>query len=101
MTLSLLPCCCAVTYTQGQVVSLKVRFTANHGGRFAFRLCPRSTGPWTQDCFNNPAHALTRCAGFAVLRYVCMRHHLKYLAGPAMCEQIACVVQSSMCCLLC
>jgi hypothetical protein len=51
--------CRAVTYTQGQVIQVKVQLTANHGGRFAFRVCPR-TSNWTFDCFDQPQNYLTR-----------------------------------------
>ena len=42
---------CAGTYTQGQDVNLRLRLTANHGGRHAFRVCA-STTP-TESCFGN------------------------------------------------
>lgn len=32
------------TYAPGQRVTMRVRLTANHGGRFAFQLCNRISG---------------------------------------------------------
>eukprot|EP00775_Hariotina_reticulata_P005809 gene5809-6049_t len=38
------------TYNQGATIQLQVVLTANHGGKFFFRICPRSTG-LDEACF--------------------------------------------------
>lgn len=48
----------AATYTQGGVISLSVILTANHGGKFSFRVCPRSSS-LDEACFGS--NFLTRC----------------------------------------
>lgn len=45
-------------YRSGQVITLKVVLTTNHGGKFSFRICPRpGAGPrqanLTESCFGN------------------------------------------------
>jgi hypothetical protein len=40
----------AATYQQGAAVELKVVITANHGGKFFFRVCPRSSN-LDEACF--------------------------------------------------
>lgn len=40
------------TYTQGGVISLSVILTANHGGKFSFRVCPRSSS-LDEACFGS------------------------------------------------
>jgi hypothetical protein len=40
----------AATYTQGAVISLNAFLTANHGGKFSFRVCPRSSN-LDEACF--------------------------------------------------
>ena len=46
------------TYSQGQVVTVKVSLTAVHGGHFVFKGCPISPGEIpTQECFD--AYPLT------------------------------------------
>jgi hypothetical protein len=62
----MLLCCSPVTYTQGQVITLRVGINAPHGGKFQFSVCPRTSG-FTQDCFNQPAHYLTRWGQLDVL----------------------------------
>jgi hypothetical protein len=48
----------AATYTQGAVVTLNAFLTANHGGKFSFRVCPRSSS-LDEACFGS--NYLTRC----------------------------------------
>ena len=40
----------AVTYNQGAVITLRTKLTANHGGKFSFRICPR-TDNLIPECF--------------------------------------------------
>lgn len=51
------PCCAmqrtslpAATYNQGGVVQLQIVLTANHGGKFYFRVCPRRSN-LDEACF--------------------------------------------------
>ena len=52
----------SATYTAGDVISLNVSVTADHGGRMNFAICPNSTSSevLTEECFTNPSHALLR-----------------------------------------
>lgn len=44
------------TYTTGGRIRVRIDLSANHGGKFGFKICPR-TSNLTPDCF---AHHLTR-----------------------------------------
>jgi hypothetical protein len=46
------------TYAQGAAITLKVKLTSNHGGKFDYRVCPRQTS-LDDACFG--ANFLTRC----------------------------------------
>jgi hypothetical protein len=52
-----------VTYISGEEIAITIRVTANHGGRFAFSVCPKLPGEVTQACFNESANYLTRADG--------------------------------------
>ncbi|KAI8474593.1 MAG: hypothetical protein J3K34DRAFT_492907 [Monoraphidium minutum] len=40
------------TYAAGATITLRAKLTANHGGKFSFRLCPRTTG-LDEACFGS------------------------------------------------
>jgi hypothetical protein len=42
----------AATYIQGSDIQLNVTLTANHGGKFFFRVCPRSSD-LDEACFGS------------------------------------------------
>ena len=48
----------AATYNQGQIITVSLTLTANHGGRHQFAVCPGGTRQG-QSCFDNPNNMLT------------------------------------------
>lgn len=72
----------AATYSEGGPVTLKVELTANHGGKFFFRICNRSTN-LDEACFGT--NFLTRRAHTEEGVFRCM---------PAGCAVLACIWSS-------
>jgi hypothetical protein len=60
-------------YTMGATIDLVVDVTANHGGFFEYRLCPRRTG-LTNECFES--NKLERCVSTTTIlvthKYPCV-----------------------------